>query len=482
MSSEKNRTSKGSRISLSARMQFHIFWGLLGAFLVLNLFIALGLVLHSMAAAEDQTAQFRAQPAGNPVILSPTLEVTEEKPIEEWGMRGIPMPGWIQPDSPLEAQGVMRYFLPGNFRDLPGSLWREARYFLVFDDGMVVTAYPGRELEKYKGLFLFLLILELLLLIQSWRRGRRHVARTLKPLTDLAEKARSLRSLAGTISNIDASRLDQRIRMDTGQKELDDLAAAINSMLNRIDEAYRLQVRFVSDASHELRTPISVIQGYASLLDRWGKDDPETLQEAISAIRSESDNMKDLVEQLLFLARGDNDTMTLYPETFDGVQLVEEVAQEARMVDPNHQFRTKDAEPVMMEADRQLIKQALRILVDNSSKYTDPGGEIRVFADKEGNRVRLTVQDTGVGIDPEKLPYIFDRFYRVEESRARATGGSGLGLSIMKWIVERHGGTIEVVSRKDFGTRTRILLPSLMPEMEKEKKETSKANVENSSQ
>jgi signal transduction histidine kinase len=379
----------------------------------------------------------------------------------EVGLRGIPVPGWIQAGSPLKAQEVTRYFLPGNFRELPGSLWREARYQMVFDDGMVVTSFPGRELEEYTRFFQILLILELFLLFQSWRRGRRHVARTLKPLTDLAEKARSLRSLAGTISSIDASRLDQRIRMDTGQKELDDLAAAINSMLNRIDEAYRLQVRFVSDASHELRTPISVIQGYASLLDRWGKDDPETLQEAISAIRSESDNMKDLVEQLLFLARGDNDTMTLYPETFDGVQLVEEVAQEARMVDPNHQFLTKDSGPVMMEADRQLIKQALRILVDNSTKYTDPGGDIWIYASLDGKKVQLTVQDTGIGIDPEQLPYIFDRFYRVEESRARATGGSGLGLSIMKWIVERHGGTIEVVSRKDFGTRTRLQFPPL---------------------
>ena len=461
MSSEKNRTSKGSRISLAARIQFHIFFGLLGAFLVLNLFLSLGLIVHSMGEAEEQTALLRSRPAGDSDILSPSLEISQEKSIGSSGMRGIPMPGWIQPDSPLKAREVMRYFLPGNLSDLPGSLWREARYFLIFDDGMVVTTYPVRELEHYNRIFLVLLVLELLLLIQSWRRGRRHVARTLKPLTDLAEKARSLRSLAGTISSIDASRLDQRIRMDTGQKELDDLAAAINSMLNRIDEAYRLQVRFVSDASHELRTPISVIQGYASLLDRWGKDDPETLQEAISAIRSESDNMKDLVEQLLFLARGDNDTMTLYPETFDGVQLVEEVAQEARMVDPNHTFLTRESKPVMMEADRQLIKQALRILVDNSTKYTDPGGEIRIYADKEGEKVRLTVQDTGIGIDPEKLPYIFDRFYRVEESRARATGGSGLGLSIMKWIVERHGGTIEVVSRKDFGTRTRLTFPNL---------------------
>lgn len=467
MSSEKNKTSKGSRISLSARMQFHIFFGLLGAFLVLNLFIALGLTIQSMGEAEERIAQLRSQSAGNPEILSPTLEISEGKPIGGSGPRGIPIPGWIQHGSPLELREVARYFLPGNLTELPGSLWREARYLLIFDDGMVVTTYPGRELEEYTRFFQLLLILELLLLFQSWRRGRRHVARTLRPLTDLAEKARSLRSLAGTISSIDASRLDQRIRVDTGQKELDDLAAAINSMLNRIDEAYRLQVRFVSDASHELRTPISVIQGYASLLDRWGKEDPETLQEAISAIRSESDNMKDLVEQLLFLARGDNDTMTLYPEIFDGAQLVEEVAQEARMVDPNHLFLTKKSGPVMMEADRQLIKQALRILVDNSTKYTDPEGEIRLYADKEGNRVRMTVQDTGIGIDPEKLPYIFDRFYRVEESRARATGGSGLGLSIMKWIVERHGGTVEVVSRKDFGTRTRLSFPALPTKTEK---------------
>ena len=108
--------------------------------------------------------------------------------------------------------------------------------------------------------------------------------------------------------------------------------------------------------------------------------------------------------------------------------------------------------------DPGLIKQALRILVDNAIKYTPAGGEIKVAVKQQGDQVRMTVQDNGIGIPPEAVPYIFDRFYRADESRARSTGGTGLGLSIAKWIVERHGGHFEVLSREDVGTRITIVL------------------------
>jgi two-component system sensor histidine kinase ArlS len=128
-------------------------------------------------------------------------------------------------------------------------------------------------------------------------------------------------------------------------------------------------------------------------------------------------------------------------------------------IDTFHTFRIKSDITAFVNADRQLLKQAVRILVDNSIKYTPDNGEILVSVLEDNGIVRISVQDNGMGIEPETLPYIFDRFYRSDESRARRTGGSGLGLSIAKWIIDRHGGSIEVISRKEIGTRTTILLP-----------------------
>ena len=159
-------------------------------------------------------------------------------------------------------------------------------------------------------------------------------------------------------------------------KELRSLAQSINAMLERINRAYSAQARFVSDASHELRTPIAVIQGYAALLDRWGKDDPEARQEAIDAIRSESDAMERLVEQLLFLARGDNDTQPIRPQLMDLTAVAETVLREEQMIHPERAFLARWQGPVVVRADPGLVKQVMRILMDNSVKYSGPEGRV----------------------------------------------------------------------------------------------------------
>ena len=302
------------------------------------------------------------------------------------------------------------------------------------------------------------------------------IRRTLKPLTEMAETARTInrdmrslgrtpsgadiKHLAGAINTIDAQQLNKQLNIDTSQEELKDLAYAINGLLYRIRQAYQSQVRFVSDASHELRTPISVIQGYANLLDRWGKHDEKTMQEAIDAIKSETENMKSLVEQLLFLARGDSETIHLEKTIFDVGKVVEEIVRETRLIDPAHTFETELDGPAYLEADQQLIKQAVRILVDNSIKYTPAGGKIQLKVKKENDKVKIQVQDSGIGIAPEDVPRVFDRFYRSDESRARKTGGSGLGLAIARWIVDYHDGDYEVLSRVDIGTRITLVFPA----------------------
>lgn len=340
-----------------------------------------------------------------------------------------------------------------------------------------ITYSIGSELRLFLLLFLIILISELLTIIGNLKKGANSIRTTLRPLSDLAETAKNLhaevssvglrsegryiKDLAGAISSIDANKLDSHISVDSSQNELKDLASAINDMLNRINASYQSQIRFVSDASHELRTPISVIQGYANLLDRWGKNDQKTMQESIDAIKGEAESMKELVEQLLFLARGDNETIHFHKEEVEICEIMDEVIKETQMIDSNHNFEVNLDRPAYIKADKQLIKQVIRILVDNSIKYTPHGEKIILRIARKDDLVHITVQDSGIGIEPESLAHIFDRFYRSDESRARKTGGSGLGLSIAKWIIEQHNGYFDILSRVDIGTRITIFIPQL---------------------
>ena len=332
----------------------------------------------------------------------------------------------------------------------------------------------------FKGLYwagIVILACQGLSLISGLFRSERSIRRVLRPIQDLAATAarlnsmthmskREIESLAGELDKIDAGHLDSRIDLPPTQKELRSLAKSINEMMDRVNQAYSAQMRFVSDASHELRTPIAVIQGYAALLDRWGKSDPEALQESIDAIRGEAASMERLVEQLLFLARGDNDSQPVKMEPLDLTDLAGEVLREEEMLHPDRTFLPRwGEEPVSIYADPGLMKQVLRIMMDNSLKYSPPEGRIYLRVGERQGYVRLTVQDEGMGIQPEGIPHIFERFYRTDQSRDRKTGGTGLGLSIAKWIVERHGGWFEVMSRPDVGTRITAVLPAAQEEV-----------------
>ncbi len=289
----------------------------------------------------------------------------------------------------------------------------------------------------------------------------------LSPLQEFADAALKLSEMDGeneeryhklenAIEMLSPAEDDQKLY--TGDAELAGLETAVNKLMARMRDSYRQQARFVSDASHELRTPIAVIKGYADLLDRWGKTDEKILEESIQAIKDESENMQHLVEQLLFLARGDSGRTTLNISDFDISDMMKEVCEESAMIDDKHQYRFESGGSIPARGDVSLIKQAARILIENASKYTPEGGEIILRSLVPDGHPAFSVQDSGIGIDENDVPHIFERFYRADDSRARQTGGSGLGLAIAKWIVERHGGHFEVISRKDIGTRITVIL------------------------
>lgn len=290
----------------------------------------------------------------------------------------------------------------------------------------------------------------------------------LRPLQEFADAALKLSDMDGEIEQryqkletaIDMlSPADDDQMLATGDAELSGLETAVNKLMSRMRDSYRQQARFVSDASHELRTPIAVIRGYADLLDRWGKTDEKILEESIEAIKSESESMQHLVEQLLFLARGDSGRTPLNVSDFDLTDMMSEVCEESAMIDKAHTYRFEGGGAIPARGDISLIKQAARILIENASKYTPEGGEIMLRSLVSDGHPAFSVQDSGIGINESDIPHIFERFYRADDSRSKQTGGSGLGLAIAKWIVERHGGRFEVISRKDIGTRITVILP-----------------------
>lgn len=299
--------------------------------------------------------------------------------------------------------------------------------------------------------------------------GTISIRRSLKPIDELTDVAFQLGSTGSDFDEEKFLRLEAAIdeisptaenaRLRTGDQQLAGLELAVNNLIERMRNSYRQQTRFVSDASHELRTPIAVIKGYADMLDRWGKTDEKVLTESIEAIKTESDHMNYLVEQLLFLARGDNGKTKMVFAGFDLAQMMRDVYEEYVMIDNEHTYQCRLPESIPAYGDVSMLKQTARILLDNAKKYTPEGGEIQLSAGCEGAMPWFSVQDNGIGIDDESLPHIFDRFYRADSSRSRGTGGSGLGLAIARWIIGKHNGRFDVVTREGVGTRITVYIP-----------------------
>lgn len=268
-----------------------------------------------------------------------------------------------------------------------------------------------------------------------------------------------LRTIISTAKEIEINDLGKRIALSSSKDELHELAATFNHMLNRIQTGFEQQQRFVADASHELRTPITVISGYADMLDRWGKQDSAALAEGIEAIKSEAASMHNLIEKLLFLARTDQNKQTLTKEVISMQPLLEELFQETRLIAPQHQVVLAPSEPATIFADVAAIKQLLRIFIENSIKYTPDGGLITLASRKTNSHFEITITDTGIGIPEKEQAKIFDRFYRVDSSRSKTTGGTGLGLSIAHWIAAQHNATIQVASAPAQGTTITLKFP-----------------------
>lgn len=252
--------------------------------------------------------------------------------------------------------------------------------------------------------------------------------------------------------------LGKRIEAPNTSDEVGRLASTFNEMLARIEELFRVQQRFVADVSHELRSPLTAVRGNMDLLRRGAAADPEAREEGLAAIDSEVARMSRMVSDLLMLAQADAGV----PIAKDKVEmdtLLLDVYRQARMSADGVKVSLGAEDQATILGDRDRLKQALLNLVGNAINYTPSGGEVKLSLQKDKEWVRIAVNDTGIGIAPEHIPHLFDRFYRADKARARAAGGAGLGLAIAKSVVDAHNGKITVDSKVGRGTTFTIWLP-----------------------
>ncbi|MBO9605877.1 MAG: HAMP domain-containing histidine kinase [Paenibacillaceae bacterium] len=309
----------------------------------------------------------------------------------------------------------------------------------------VVTPGLQRNLRALVTIMLFSTVVAALL---SMLGGASLAGMLLKPIN----------RIVGTMEAIESSFQFARIPLPSGdaKDEPYKMAATFNRMMDRIENGFHQQQQFVSDASHELKTTLTIIEGYAGMLRRWGFGNEQVAREAVDSIYEEAQRMKKMTQQLLDLAAAEKKEHPPFEKT-DLAALGAQTAKVVeRLVKRPIRVIAEDG-PAIVTADPLKLKQVLHILLDNALKYSTAGIEMEIG--KKGEWGVIRVRDSGIGIPQEQLPRVFERFYRVDPSRQRKTGGTGLGLSIARSIVLQHGGTIEIASEEGVGTEVTVRLP-----------------------
>lgn len=258
-----------------------------------------------------------------------------------------------------------------------------------------------------------------------------------KPLITMSNKMQQIRR----------DGFQEQLQLPTNYEETDNLIDTFNEMMAQLEESFNQQRQFVEDASHELRTPLQIIQGHLNLIQRWGKKDPAILEESLNISLEEMTRITKLIEELLLLTKDNNNVNEREIEIVD---INKEIKSRIKSVEHLHQDYTFEfipyPKPLNIKINRYQFEQVLIIFIDNSMKYDQKNKQITIQTGLKNKQISIEITDHGLGIPQEDIEFIFDRFYRVDKSRARNLGGNGLGLSIAKKIIEYYGGTIQVDS------------------------------------
>lgn len=316
---------------------------------------------------------------------------------------------------------------------------------------LVESGMPYHQIELVlHGLLVTLAVYTPLLVFLAIAGGYWLMRRSLQPIDEITERAEGITS----------TNLSERLPVIRSGDELERLSAALNRMITRLDEAFEHINRFSADASHELRTPLTILQleleGIAS--------HPAlsvTLEEQVGSALEETHRMSRIVESLLTISRLDAGETKLDKLPLDFVALVHSTSMEMKILaqEKSIALRTLAGDDVWVRGDRTRLQQIAVNLIDNAIKYTPEGGVVQVRVKAERTTAVLEIQDNGIGIPAHAIPYVFDRFFRVDKARSRASGGAGLGLSIVKAICAAHGGDVQVSSEEGRGSCFRVSLP-----------------------
>lgn len=322
--------------------------------------------------------------------------------------------------------------------------------------GMQYSVQTGIALNKSMVLVAnfrnSLLMLAPVVILLAAMGGHVMSRKALRPVAELASQARL----------INDRNLDIRLPVPRASDEISDLSRTLNQMLERIDKAFASVRTFTGNASHELRTPISLLRTEIEVA-LYRPRDTQEYRSILGRLHAETVRMTTLVENLLSLARADGgaEAIALLPVQVNALYRQVHGAWTPAMNKAMLDFRVETAdENLLVLGDKQGISRLLSILLENSSKYTPPGGAVRLCASREDERIVLSVEDTGIGIALEHQGRIFDRFYRASSNNESFPAGSGLGLSLAKWIAERHGARLSVESTVGKGSRFSFSLES----------------------
>ncbi|MED4172836.1 ATP-binding protein [Halalkalibacterium halodurans] len=392
----------------------------------------------AVATGGDVRSLLRAYLPTNGMIRIITDETASVLTISESGEM-LDLPTKYQNEQSVEVR---------TFDDIPYAV---VSVPLIWTDGSIVMLEVTENLEDsqrtLRTLLLVLVIASVIVLIPALFLGNMLSRLLLTPI----------QSLTKTMKHIQETGDYEKIKLPSSSKdELYTMGMTFNQMIDMLEQNYQKQQQFVSDASHELKTPLTVIESYASMLRRWGMKKPELLDEAVESIHEEAVRMKAMTEQMLQLANEDAREV-LEKKEVDLLEVAEKACQHIHVSFEREIQVVKQGEVFRVWADENKLKQVVYILLDNARKYSQ--GRITVTIKETSETCSLSVMDQGIGISKGDLEKIFDRFYRVDKARARETGGAGLGLSIAKAIVDAHGGEIAIESREGKGTTVLVVLP-----------------------
>lgn len=342
------------------------------------------------------------------------------------------------------------------------SAWHYQEHFLIIRAPISKGSFTGtveivRNLETFERLNKFILLVMavggLLSVAVSSLAGLLLARQFLKPISALAD----------TMGRIKHTGLSERVTIIDNDDELSRLGRMFNDMMNRLEQSFQKQKQFVEDASHELRTPIAIVEGHLSMLQRWGKKDQAVLDDSLDAALQEVRRLRELTQEMLALSRAESLAVLDQEARVEPVAILRRIVEDFSILHPEFRFEMQlDAlAGVVLSISEHHFKQILMIFIDNAILYSGERKIIVLNAKKdEDSFVRLHIQDFGIGIPAEEIPFLFDRFYRVDKARSRKQGGSGLGLSIAKRIIEAYRGTVAIESVEREGTTVTVTLPA----------------------